>query len=69
MIISNHVKHKHRCKRLNRSGLHRLVLSKAGPKVFAIKPKNWSEYAHSFLKHCVNAGNVDACYTLGMVSH
>ncbi|KAK7411026.1 hypothetical protein VNO78_02360 [Psophocarpus tetragonolobus] len=55
------------CKRLNRLGLHRLVLSKAGPKVFAIKPKNWSEEAHAFLKHCVNAGNVDACYTLGMI--
>ncbi|XP_020212719.1 F-box protein At1g67340 [Cajanus cajan] len=55
------------CKRLNRLGLHRLVLSKAGPKVFAIKPKNWSEHAHCFLKHCVNAGNVDACYTLGMI--
>ncbi|KAL2347043.1 hypothetical protein Fmac_001043 [Flemingia macrophylla] len=55
------------CKRLNRLGLHRLVLSKAGPKVFAIKPKNWSEHAHCFLKNCVSAGNVDACYTLGMI--
>ncbi|KHN23986.1 Putative inactive purple acid phosphatase 27 [Glycine soja] len=55
------------CKRLNRLGLHRLVLSKAASKLFAIKPKNWSEYAHSFLKHCANAGNVDACYTLGMI--
>ncbi|TKY73641.1 F-box protein [Spatholobus suberectus] len=55
------------CKRLNRLGLHRLVLSKAGPKVFAIKPKNWSEHAHCFLKHCVNAGNLDASYTLGMI--
>ena len=56
-----------RCKRLNRLGLHRLVLSKAGAKVFAVKAKNWSEFAHRFLKYCVNAGNVDACYTLGMV--
>ncbi|RDY13271.1 F-box protein, partial [Mucuna pruriens] len=55
------------CKRLNRLGMHRLVLSKAGPKVLAVKPENWSEYAHRFLKHCVNAGNVDACYTLGMI--
>ncbi|XP_014498888.1 F-box protein At1g67340 [Vigna radiata var. radiata] len=55
------------CKRLNRLGLHRLVLSKAGPKVFAVKPTNWSEKTHTFLKHCVNAGNVDACYTLGMI--
>ncbi|XP_027338575.1 F-box protein At1g67340 [Abrus precatorius] len=55
------------CRRLNRLGLHRMVLSKAGSKVFAIKPKNWSDYAHRFLKHCANAGNVDACYTLGMI--
>ncbi|CAJ1975050.1 unnamed protein product [Sphenostylis stenocarpa] len=55
------------CKRLNQLGLHRLVLSKAGPKVFAVKPKNWSEKAHAFLRHCVSAGNVDACYTLGMI--
>lgn len=57
-----------RCKRLNRLGLHRLVLSKAGARVFAVKAKNWSESVHRFLKLCVNAGNVDACYTLGMVS-
>ncbi|KAE9604268.1 hypothetical protein Lal_00001706 [Lupinus albus] len=55
------------CKRLNRLGLHRMVLSKAGPKVFVIKAKNWSEHAHRFLKHCVNAANLDACYTLGMI--
>ncbi|XP_061371814.1 F-box protein At1g67340-like isoform X2 [Gastrolobium bilobum] len=55
------------CKRLNQLGIHRLVLSKAGPKVFAVKPKNWSDCAHRFLKRCVNAGNVDACYTLGMI--
>jgi hypothetical protein len=45
-----------------------MVLSKAGPKVLAVKPKNWSENSHHFLKRCVNVGNVDACYTLGMVS-
>ncbi|KAF7833980.1 F-box protein [Senna tora] len=55
------------CKRLNRLGLHHLVLSKAGAKVFAVKAKNWSESAHRFLKLCVNAGNVDASYTLGMI--
>ncbi|KAJ7956046.1 F-box protein [Quillaja saponaria] len=55
------------CKRLNRSGAHRLVLSRAGPKVFAIKANKWSEFAHRFLKRCVNAGSADACYTLGMI--
>ncbi|KAK7282041.1 hypothetical protein RIF29_10531 [Crotalaria pallida] len=55
------------CKRLNRLALHRMVLSKAGPKVFAIKATNWSEYVHRFLKQCVNSGNLDASYTLGMI--
>ncbi|XVE85322.1 hypothetical protein DITRI_Ditri17bG0082400 [Diplodiscus trichospermus] len=55
------------CKRLNSLALHSLVLSKASPKTFAIKAKNWSESAHKFLKTCADAGNVEACYTLGMI--
>ncbi|KAE8716610.1 F-box protein [Hibiscus syriacus] len=55
------------CKRLNRFALLPLVLSKASPKLFAIKPENWSESAHRFLKSCVDAGSVEACYTLGMI--
>ncbi|KAA8540679.1 hypothetical protein F0562_024402 [Nyssa sinensis] len=55
------------CTRLNRLGVHPLVLSKAGPKTFAVKATNWCEYAHRFLKQCVNAGNIEACYTLGMI--
>ncbi|EOY22483.1 zinc finger protein [Theobroma cacao] len=55
------------CKRLNRLGLHPLVLSKAGSKALAVKAKNWSDSAHRFLKHCVSAGNIEACYTLGMI--
>ncbi|XP_057530914.1 F-box protein At1g67340-like [Amaranthus tricolor] len=55
------------CKRFNSLGLDSLVLSKASPKTFAIKAKNWSESAHRFLKICSDAGNVDACYTLGMI--
>lgn len=57
-----------RCKRLNALGVNSLVLSKASPKTFAVKAKNWSEFAHQFLKKCSDAGNVEACYTLGMVS-
>ncbi|XP_043687076.1 F-box protein At1g67340 [Telopea speciosissima] len=55
------------CKRLNGLALHPLVLSKASPKAFAIKTENWSESAHRFLKQCADAGNVEACYTLGMI--
>ncbi|KAB2000174.1 hypothetical protein ES319_D12G214000v1 [Gossypium barbadense] len=55
------------CKRLNRLALHPLVLSKAGSKALAVKARNWCDSAHHFLKHCINAGNVEACYTLGMI--
>lgn len=44
------------------------MLSKASPRTFSIKAKNWSESAQRFLKQCAEAGNVEACYTLGMVS-
>lgn len=55
------------CKRLNGLGLHSLVLSRASQKTFAVRAKNWSESAHRFLKQCADAGNVEACYTLGMI--
>ncbi|KAK6116598.1 hypothetical protein DH2020_049704 [Rehmannia glutinosa] len=55
------------CKRLNGLGLHSQVLSKASQKMFAVKAKNWSESSHRFLKLCADAGNVEACYTLGMI--
>nr|KYP52940.1 F-box protein At1g67340 family [Cajanus cajan] len=55
------------CKRLNRLGLHSLVLSKASPRTFSVRAKDWCDSAHRFLKHCADAGNVEACYTLGMI--
>ncbi|XP_027342428.1 F-box protein At1g67340-like [Abrus precatorius] len=55
------------CKRLNRLALHPLVLSKASPRIFSVKAKDWCDSAHRFLKHCADAGNVEACYTLGMI--
>ncbi|KAE8720178.1 F-box protein [Hibiscus syriacus] len=55
------------CKRINRLAVHPLVLSKVGFKVFALKARSWCDSVHRFLKQCVNAGNVEACYTLGMI--
>ncbi|CAK7336717.1 unnamed protein product [Dovyalis caffra] len=55
------------CKRLKRLALNPLVLSKAGVKTFAIKAKRWSDSAHQFLERCVDAGNREALYTLGMI--
>ncbi|KAJ1407349.1 Zinc finger, MYND-type [Sesbania bispinosa] len=55
------------CKRLNKLALHPLVLSKASPKIFSIKAENWCDSAHHLFKLCADAGNVEACYTLGMI--
>ncbi|KAJ0972651.1 hypothetical protein J5N97_020610 [Dioscorea zingiberensis] len=55
------------CKRFNVLGINPLVLSKASTKSMAIGAKNWSESANKFLKLCVDAGNLEACYTLGMI--
>ncbi|VVB13434.1 unnamed protein product [Arabis nemorensis] len=55
------------CKRLNRLGLHPLVLSRAGTHTLAVTADKWSDSAHRFLKLCVSAGNIDACYALGMI--
>lgn len=55
------------CKRLNKLGVHPLVLSNAGTGTLAVGAKNWSDEAHRFLKWCVNAGNKEAYYTLGMI--
>ncbi|KAJ0038989.1 hypothetical protein Pint_23727 [Pistacia integerrima] len=55
------------CKRLNGLAMNFLVLSKASEKTFAIRAKNWCDPAHRFLKLCADAGNVEACYTLGMI--
>ncbi|KAK4772588.1 hypothetical protein SAY86_014363 [Trapa natans] len=55
------------CKRFNGLGLNPLVLSRASSKTFAVGARNWSDSAHRFLKLCADAGNVEACYTLGMI--
>ncbi|KAK7246994.1 hypothetical protein RIF29_41869 [Crotalaria pallida] len=55
------------CKRLKSLALNSIVLAKASSRVFTVKAKNWCESAHRFLKHCADSGNVDACYTLGMI--
>ncbi|CAN1295207.1 F-box protein At1g67340 [Linum perenne] len=55
------------CKRFNGLGLNPVVVAKASQKTFAIKAENWSDSGHRFLKLCADAGNVEACYTLGMI--
>lgn len=55
------------CKRLKSLATSPLVLSRLSRKAIAVKAQNWSEEAHRFLKRCVDAGSLEACYTLGMI--
>ncbi|GFS33865.1 HCP-like superfamily protein with MYND-type zinc finger [Actinidia rufa] len=55
------------CKRLNQLVQHSMVLCKASTKILEVRAKNWSDSAQSFLKRCADSGNVEACYTLGMI--
>ena len=44
-----------------------MVFAKASPASLAVKAAAWSEPAQRFLKLCADAGNLEACYILGMV--
>lgn len=56
-----------RCKRLNELGSHDMVFAKASPASLSVKAAAWSEAAQRFLKRSADAGNLEACYILGMV--
>ncbi|KAF8648607.1 hypothetical protein HU200_064651 [Digitaria exilis] len=56
-----------RCKRLNELGGHDMVFAKASPASLAVRAASWSEPAQRFLKRCADAGNLEACYILGMI--
>lgn len=55
------------CKRLNALGSQDMVFAKASPATLAVKAASWSEPAQRFLKRCADAGNLEACYILGMI--
>ncbi|KAK9104147.1 hypothetical protein Scep_020991 [Stephania cephalantha] len=55
------------CKRLKGLGEHKFVLANASPKCFLANAKSWCESAHQLLKSCVDAGNNEARYSLGMI--
>ncbi|KAJ7515760.1 hypothetical protein O6H91_22G026700 [Diphasiastrum complanatum] len=42
------------------------MLTAAVPAI-EVKARAWSEGAHRFLKKCAGAGNIEACYMLGMI--
>ncbi|CAD5197466.1 unnamed protein product [Musa acuminata subsp. malaccensis] len=55
------------CKRFHVLGQHPLVLSMASSRCLAVSAKTWSDSSHGYLKRCVDCGNLDACYMLGMI--
>ncbi|KAJ6832059.1 uncharacterized protein M6B38_345350 [Iris pallida] len=55
------------CKRTKELGKHELVLKNASRRGIAIKAEKWSESSHRFLISCCDAGNIHACYFLGMI--
>ncbi|WVZ67623.1 hypothetical protein U9M48_016675 [Paspalum notatum var. saurae] len=55
------------CKRLNGLGKHDMVFAKASPATLAVKAASWSEPVQTFLERCADAGNLEACYILGMI--
>ena len=56
-----------RCKRFRELGQSKVVLARASPRCLAVRAEAWSDDAHRFLQRCADAGNLEACYLLGMV--
>lgn len=44
-----------------------VVLARASPRCLSVRAKAWSDEAHRFLQRCADAGNLEACYLLGMI--
>nr|CAB3489803.1 unnamed protein product [Digitaria exilis] len=55
------------CRRFRELAAHPVVLSRASSAAVAVRAARWSEAAHRFLRLCADAGNLHACYLLGMV--
>ncbi|KAK3144967.1 hypothetical protein QOZ80_4AG0320490 [Eleusine coracana subsp. coracana] len=55
------------CKRFRALGQSKVVLARASPRCLAVRADAWSDDAHRFLQRCADAGNLEACYLLGMI--
>ncbi|RLM73322.1 hypothetical protein C2845_PM15G05930 [Panicum miliaceum] len=55
------------CRRFRELGQSKVVLARASPRCLAVRAKAWSDDAHRFLQRCADAGNLEACYLLGMI--
>lgn len=55
------------CKRFHTLGMRTIVLANANTASLAVRASSWSEGSHRFITRCAECGNVEACYTLGMI--
>jgi hypothetical protein len=55
------------CKRIRKLAREPIVLRNVSHHAFSVHASSWCDRAHQFLSHCAEAGNMDACYMLGMV--
>ncbi|KAF3329627.1 F-box protein [Carex littledalei] len=55
------------CKRMKILGMDLVVLKNASCYAISIPARSWCDQAHQFLCHCIDAGNMEASYILGMI--
>ncbi|RLN27506.1 F-box protein [Panicum miliaceum] len=56
-----------RCKRFMKLGQSKVVFARVSTWCLAVRAKAWSDDAHRMRQRCADAGNLEACYLLGMV--
>ncbi|KAH7293870.1 hypothetical protein KP509_28G046200 [Ceratopteris richardii] len=59
---------KQTCRRFNSITGHPLVLAKVSAPALRVKASSWCPESSSFLERCADAGNIESCYMLGMIS-
>ncbi|WVZ51814.1 hypothetical protein U9M48_002924 [Paspalum notatum var. saurae] len=55
------------CRKFRELAAHPAVLSRVSAAGVAVRAGRWTDAAHRFLRRCAAAGNLHACYFLGMV--
>lgn len=55
------------CKRFKRLAYNPIVLSKASEGALRVRASQWCPTAGTYLSNCADAGNLEACFSLGMI--
>ncbi|KAJ4794897.1 HCP family protein with MYND-type zinc finger protein [Rhynchospora pubera] len=55
-------------KKFSKLGIDGLILANASRKAMCVRAKQWCESSDKFLSRCADAGNLEACYFLGMIN-